>query len=236
MLQAVPVYRLVEKPIFPPAWHAEPNGLLALGGDLTVDRLLAAYQHGIFPWYSQGEPLLWFSPDPRMVLVTRELRMPRGVRRTLEDAPYEVRLDTAFSRVVAGCASVARPGQHGTWITPELQRAYQRLHEMGLAHSAEAWAEGELVGGVYGIGLGGYFSAESMFRTKSGASLLSLVTLVRQLASWGITLFDCQIYSRHTERLGARPWPRRQFLTELHRVLQLPTRRGRWRLEMTSRL
>jgi leucyl/phenylalanyl-tRNA--protein transferase len=236
MRQAVPVYRLVEEPVFPPPWHAEPNGLLALGGDLTVDRLLAAYQRGIFPWYSQGEPVLWFSPDPRMVLVTHELRLPRGVRRTLRAAPYEVRFDTAFPRVVAACASVARPGQHGTWITPELQRAYHGLHEMGLAHSAEAWADGELVGGVYGVCLGGYFSAESMFRTRSGASLLSLVTLVRQLAEWGIALFDCQIYSRHTERLGARPWPRRQFLVELHRALQLPTRNGRWTLEAASHL
>jgi len=232
----MPVYRLIEEPVFPPPWQAEPNGLLALGGDLKAERLLAAYQQGIFPWYSQGEPILWFSPDPRMVLAAAELRVARGMRRTLRRAPYEVRLDTAFERVIGACAQMPRPGQHGTWITPDLREAYCKLHELGLAHSAEAWADGELVGGVYGVCLGGYFSGESMFHLRSGASLLSLVTLVRQLAAWGIGLFDCQIYSRHTERLGARQWSRRRFLFELQRALRAPTRRGRWTLEIGAAL
>jgi len=232
----MPVYRLIDEPVFPPPDEAEPGGLLAVGGDLSAERLVIGYSQGIFPWYSEGEPILWFSPDPRAVLPTSELRLSRGVRRTLRDAPFEVRFDTAFERVIRACASVPRSDQPDTWITADMIDAYCRLHRLGLAHSAEAWAGEELVGGVYGVCLGGYFSGESMFRVRSGASLLALVALVRQLAAWRIDLFDCQLYSAHTARLGAREWPRPRFLGALADALEAPTRRGPWRVEADSAL
>jgi leucyl/phenylalanyl-tRNA--protein transferase len=228
---AMPVYRLIDEPVFPPVSHADRSGLLAVGGDLSPSRLLSAYRCGIFPWYSDGEPILWFSPDPRMVLPTDQLRLGRGTKRTLRRARYELRLDTAFDKVIRACARTPRPEQSGTWLTLDMVDAYCRLHELGFAHSAEAWEDGQLVGGVYGVSLGGYFCGESMFRTRDGASLAALVALVLQLRRWGIGLFDCQMYSRHTERLGAREWPRERFLQKLSGALDQPTRAGRWRFD-----
>ena len=224
----MPVYRLPSEPLFPPASEAEPSGLLAVGGDLSPERLLAAYSEGIFPWYSEGEPLLWFSPDPRMVLLTDRLRPDRGMRRTLKKADFDLRLDGDFELVMKACAEQPRPGAPGTWITRDMVRAYCRLHELGFAHSAEAWRDDELVGGVYGVSVGGYFAGESMFHRRSGASIAALVALLLQLRAWGVTLFDCQTYSAHVARLGARPWPRRRFIHELRRAWHRPTRRGRW--------
>jgi leucyl/phenylalanyl-tRNA--protein transferase len=224
----MPVYRLCDEPIFPPAADAEPSGLLAVGGDLSPVRLLVAYASGIFPWYSDGEPILWFSPDPRMVLEPEGLRPDRGMRRNLEGVDFELRMDSDFERVIRACAGARRPDAAGTWITPEMIRAYCELHDLGFAHSVEAWQDGELVGGVYGVALGTYFSGESMFHARAGASIAALVALVVQLRVWGFRIFDCQTYSRHVERLGARPWLRRRFLDALSVAVAEPTRRGRW--------
>jgi leucyl/phenylalanyl-tRNA--protein transferase len=238
----MPVYLLDERPVFPPPSEAEASGLLAIDGDLSAERLLAAYSSGIFPWYCAGEPILWFSPDPRTVLLASELRIPRGVRRNIErlqrravDA-LEIRFDTAFERVIAGCAGSERPGQQGTWLTDEMLEAYIALHELGYAHSSESWLDGELVGGAYGVSLGHVFSGESMFYRETGASQAAVVALIGQLATWGIELIDCQTYTRHFARLGARPWPRERFLAELGDRLRAPTRRGRWEFELDPSL
>jgi leucyl/phenylalanyl-tRNA--protein transferase len=224
----MPVYRLRDEPIFPPAGDAEANGLLAVGGDLSPVRLLVAYSRGIFPWYSEGEPILWFSPDPRMVLEPERLRPDRGMRRNLAKTDFEMRMDTAFEHVIRACAAARRPGEAGTWITNDMIDAYCGLHELGFAHSVEAWLDGELVGGLYGVALGKYFSGESMFHTRSGASIAALVALVMQLRAWKFAIFDCQTHSRHVERLGASRWVRRRFLKDLAAAVSAPTRRGRW--------
>jgi leucyl/phenylalanyl-tRNA--protein transferase len=228
MSAAVPVYRLREEPVFPPPAHAEPSGLLAVGGDLSPERLLTAYCRGIFPWFGEGEPILWFSPDPRAVIPTADLRPDRGMRRSLEKADFTLRMDSAFEDVIRACAEAPRPGLPGTWITGEMIDAYCRLHELGFAHSVEAYSDGELVGGVYGVGIGAYFAGESMFHRRTGASLSALVALVLQLRAWGVSLFDCQTPSPHVGRLGAQAWPRRRFLHALEHAVAAPTRRGLW--------
>jgi leucyl/phenylalanyl-tRNA--protein transferase len=215
------VYRLAPEPVFPPPWEAEPNGLLAVGGDLSSERLLAAYAAGIFPWYEDPQPILWFSPDPRWILRPADLAVSRRLARTLRGRRFEVTLDTAFGRVMHGCASAARPGAPGTWITPAMLEAYQDLFELGFAHSAEAWEKGELVGGVYGVSLGGAFFGESMFTLRPDASKVALVTLVRQLAAWGFDFLDCQVHTPHLERMGARGWPRDAFLRALLNSVRL---------------
>ena len=224
----MPVYRLGRDPVFPLPSEAEPSGLLAVGGDLSPERLLAAYASGIFPWYSEGEPILWFSPDPRMVLHTDGLRPDRGMRRTLRNADFTLRMDTAFERVMRACAVAPRPGAEGTWITNDMLEAYCRLHELGFAHSVEAWVGDELAGGVYGVSIGALFAGESMFHVRTGASLAALVALLLQLRAWGVRLFDCQTHSAHAERLGASLVRRRAYLADLRRALEQPTRRGRW--------
>jgi len=227
----MPVYRLADELVFPPASEADASGLLAVGGDLSAERLLAAYAHGIFPWPLIDEPLLWFSPDPRMALRPAELRVPRSLTRTLRRAPFEVRLDTRFAEVVQACAKTPRPDEAGTWITAELAKAYVHLHELGFAHSAEAWRDGELVGGLYGVSLGGCFYGESMFTSVPDASKVAFVTLVQQLECWGYELIDCQVHTEHLERFGASEWPRDVFLEALASALERPTRRGAWQLE-----
>lgn len=226
------MYRLGRALVFPSAEEAEPGGLVAVGGDLTPERLLLAYASGIFPWYSVGQPILWHSPDPRFVLLPAELHVPRSLRRELRRGRYRVSLDRAFGRVIRACAEAPRPDQDGTWITPEMIEAYERLHAEGCAHSAEAWEGEELVGGVYGVALGGAFSGESMFTRRPDASKVALVTLLRQLSAWGFVLFDAQTPSEHVRRLGGSEWPRKRFLRALVAALALPTRRGRWTLEL----
>jgi len=226
----VTIYRLGPEPLFPDPREAEPGGLLAVGGDLRPARLLEAYAAGIFPWYEE-EPILWFAPDPRWVLRPDELAVPRRLRRTLRQGRTEVRLDTAFEAVVRACAESPRPDQEGTWITPAMIDAYVALHELGFAHSAEAWREGELVGGMYGVALGGAFFGESMFHRRRDASKIALVCLVWQLAAWGFELLDCQVHTNHLERFGAQPWPRARFQAALAQALEKPTRRGRWQLD-----
>lgn len=217
---------------FPPVELASPEGLLAVGGDLRAERLLEAYRHGIFPWYNPGQPILWWSPDPRAVLFPAKLRVSRSLGKTLRRKKFEVRLDTAFRDVMQRCAEPRdnRPG-HGTWITPEMIEAYCILHERGLAHSVESWSDGKLVGGLYGVALGRAFFGESMFSRETDASKVAFVQLVRQLELWGFAFVDCQLPSAHLFSLGAEEIRRRDFLDRLERALQQPGRPGRWRFE-----
>lgn len=220
---------------FPDPRQADADGLVAYGGDLSPQRVLAAYAQGIFPWPCDEDwPVLWFSPDPRMVLLPSDLHVSRSLRKALNKRTFEVRFDTEFVQVIHLCATTKRPGQRGTWITPDMLQAYCLLHELGFAHSAEAWADGELVGGLYGVSLGAAFFGESMFTRRANASKVALVQLVRQLQAWGFHLVDCQTYSAHLARLGAVMWPRERFLGALAGALQVPTRRGRWTLSQAS--
>jgi leucyl/phenylalanyl-tRNA--protein transferase len=198
---------------FPPVEQAlrQPDGLLAVGGDLTPTRLLNAYRHGIFPWYSEGQPILWWSPDPRTVFATDELRLSSKFRRGLRHSRWEVRADTAFARVIRACAETPRPGQRGTWITPEMRAAYERLHALGHAHSFEVFDGDRLVGGIYGVAVGRMFFGESMFSAVSGGSKVALAALARQLRDWGFPLIDAQVENDHLLSLGARLWPRPRF-------------------------
>lgn len=225
------VYRLPREPVFPDPERAEPDGLLAVGGDLSPRRLLAAYERGIFPWFSEKGPILWWSPDPRLVLRPEWLHLPRSLARTLRRGRYAVRADTAFAEVIAGCAAARRPGQRGTWITPEMIAAYERLHRMGFAHSFEAWEGEGLAGGLYGVSLGGAFFGESMFSERPDASKAAFAASVPWLADRGVALVDCQVRTEHLVRFGAREIPRAAFLAELRRALRRPTLQGKW--EMT---
>jgi leucyl/phenylalanyl-tRNA--protein transferase len=227
----MPFYRLGRKLVFPPPEEAEPSGLLAVGGDLEPERLLLAYASGIFPWYSEGDPILWFSPDPRMILIPASLRISRSLAKALRRTRLEIRLDSDFEGVIRGCANASRPTGEGTWITDDMIQAYGRLHELGYAHSMEVWEGDHLAGGVYGVSLGGSFFAESMFTLRPDASKVALVALARQLGAWGFDLIDCQIYTDHLARFGAVEWERHRFLDLLERSLKRKTRRGKWILE-----
>jgi len=215
---------------FPPVETAllDPPGLLAAGGDLAPERLIAAYRRGIFPWYSSGEPILWWSPDPRMVLLPEEFKISRSFSRTLRNAAYEVRLDTAFAEVVGACANTSRNGQPGTWITTEMQAAYCRLHEAGYAHSVETWVGGKLVGGLYGVAIGRAFFGESMFTCVRDASKIALAHLVSHLLRRGFGIIDCQMETSHLASLGARPIPRSDFVAALASCVDDDDAPGRW--------
>ena len=226
------IFRLHRSPVFPDPELAEPDGLLAVGGDLSPARVVAAYAQGIFPWYSPGSPILWWSPDPRMVLIPGEMHVSRSLRRTLRSGRYQVRADTAFERVIRRCAEKDRPGQDGTWIVPEMVDAYLRLHRRGLAHSVEAWEGGELAGGLYGVSLGAAFFGESMFADRPDASKAAFATLVEWLRAAGFDLVDCQVETEHLRRFGAREISRREFRARLEASLARPTRAGRWTLEV----
>jgi leucyl/phenylalanyl-tRNA--protein transferase len=225
----MPVYRLPEEYIFPPPDHAEDDGLLAVGGDLSERRLLLAYASGIFPWYSEGSPLLWWSPDPRLVLIPDELKISRSLSQKIKKNVYTVTMDTAFDSIINNCATVQRRNSNGTWITDDMMAAYSELHNSGFAHSIEAWYEGELAGGLYGISLGAAFFGESMFAVRSDASKVAFVQLVQQLRKWQFTLVDCQITTTHLVRFGAREIPRSDFLHRLRRALEKPTKKGKWK-------
>jgi leucyl/phenylalanyl-tRNA---protein transferase len=208
----------------------DPNGLLAAGGDLSMPRLLDAYRHGIFPWYSAGQPLLWWTPDPRMVMEPAVFRISRSLRKRLRRADYEVRVDTCFPEVMKACAA-PRPEQHGTWITQEMIRAYHALHRAGIAHSVEVWVDGALAGGLYGVALGRMFYGESMFSRVSDASKIALAHLVRQLERWQYGLIDCQMHTEHLATLGARSMPRAQFMRKLEELVNYPASPGKWRFD-----
>jgi leucyl/phenylalanyl-tRNA--protein transferase len=227
----VTLYRLDERLVFPPAHMAEPGGLLAVGGDLRPERLLLGYASGIFPWYHDGLPILWHSPDPRAVLELARLHVPKSLRKTARRRPYELRLDTAFEQVIEGCARTPRRHEEGTWITDEMREAYVELHRLGFAHSAEAWLGGELVGGLYGVSIGGMYFGESMFARAPDASKLAFVALCEQLARWGFDLVDSQVMTEHLERFGCDEWPRKRYLAAVRERVGRPTRRGPWQFE-----
>lgn len=224
----MPVYRLGKELAFPPPHKADPTGLLAVGGDLSPERLLLGYRSGIFPWYEEGLPILWHSPDPRFVLEVDKVVVPRSTKKAINRALYEVRLDTAFDQVMAACGTTKRRGQRGTWITEEMKRAYGELHRRGYAHSVESWQDGKLVGGLYGVSLGKVFFGESMFAHADEASKVAFVTLVGRLRDWGITLIDSQVYTDHLARFGAEEWPRERYLAALEAALDAPTKVGKW--------
>ena len=220
---------------FPDPNRAPKDGPLALGGDLSPARLLDAYSHGIFPWFENDElPILWWSPDPRAVLAPAELRVSRSLAKQLRSGRYDVTADRAFADVVAGCA-VPRQVGAGTWITQRMRRAYCELHRAGYAHSVEAWRDDALVGGLYGVSLGGMFFGESMFSRAADASKVALAHLARQLAAWNFTLIDCQMPTDHLRSLGAREMPRAKFLHLVAANNDAPTRRGLWAFERPAK-
>ena len=226
---------LSDKADFPPLEQAlrRPNGLLAAGGDLSPTRLSRAYRLGIFPWYSEGEPILWWSPDPRMVLFPAELKIARSLRKSLRRGLFQVTADTAFERVIQACSEL-RPGQLGTWITTEMKRAYCRLHSLGIAHSVESWRDGELVGGLYGVGIGRAFFGESMFSREDDASKVALARLVAQLDHWGFGIVDCQMRTPLLAAFGAREIPRGEFARRLAELVNYNSILGPWHLSTTA--
>ncbi len=217
---------------FPPVSAAlkDPDGLLAAGGELTAARLVDAYSHGIFPWFNPGQPILWWSPDPRTVLIPRELKISRSLNKVLRNRSYEVRADTSFRAVMQACAE-PRPQQDGTWITDEMIAAYCALHAQGLAHSIETWIDGELAGGLYGVALGRMFYGESMFTRAADASKIALVHLVRQLERWHFGMIDCQVHTGHLASVGARAIPRADFMRKLRELINYAGVNGRWELD-----
>jgi leucyl/phenylalanyl-tRNA---protein transferase len=225
------VFRLPREHRFPAPHQAEPDGLLAVGGDLAPGRLLEAYAQGIFPWFGEDTPILWWSPDPRLVLEPGWLHVPRSLERKMRRGSYALRVDTAFSAVIRRCAEAVRPDQDGTWITEAMVGAYERLHALGFAHSFEAWEGGALAGGLYGVSLGGAFFGESMFADRPDASKVAFARSVEWLAARGVDLVDCQVRTDHLVRFGAREVPRAEFLARLARALERPTLRGRWSLD-----
>ena len=224
------VFALPAQPIFPDPSLADEDGLLAVGGDLSPQRLLMAYGRGIFPWYSENAPILWWSPDPRLILEPSRVHVPKRLERILRQGVFRFTLDTAFERVIAGCAQTPRRGACGTWIVPEMLAAYCRLHELGFAHSIEVWSGGTLVGGLYGVALGGAFFGESMFYNEPDASKAGFVILIRALDRAGFILFDCQQTTAHMLRFGGFEVPRDEFLSRLEQALELPSPRGPWSL------
>ena len=221
---------------FPPLSSAltHPNGLLAAGADLSPQRLLAAYRRGIFPWYAQGQPILWWSPDPRMVLIPSELKVSRSLAKTLRNRSHEIRFDGAFEAVMHGCATRGADdaahgtGERGTWITDDMRAAYLRLHELGYAHSAETWIEGELAGGLYGVAIGRMFYGESMFTRARDASKMAMVHLVRRLERRGCGMIDCQMHTAHLASLGARAIPRSEFSLRLQELVDYAVTPAKW--------
>ena len=224
----MPVFLLSENVTFPPAHFATPEGLLAVGGDLSEERLLAAYRNGIFPWYSDNEPILWWSPDPRLVLYPDELHVSRTLKKVLNKNIFSITFDCAFKDVIDACAKTRTQKDEGTWIVEAMQDAYVQLHEAGYAHSVESWKDGQLVGGLYGVSLGHCFFGESMFSRATNASNVALVTLTRHLGALSFHFIDCQVTTGHLMRFGAREIPRSQFLKELRQSLKFPTLKGRW--------
>lgn len=218
--------------IFPPVSWASPDGVIAIGGRPDPETLKTAYSRGIFPWPHLGLPMLWFCPDPRFVLRPEEAHVSRSLRKEMRRGDFAVRADTAFGEVIRACAAKPRPGQDGTWITDEMIDGYTALHEEGLAHSVEAWRDGRLAGGFYGISLGAVFFGESMFADVPNASKVAFATLLANLVRWRFALVDCQSYTDHLAGFGAVEWRRARFLAVLKKALRQPTRVGRWTLEL----
>jgi len=224
------VYFLDSRIRFPDPSEAEPGGLLAVGGDLSPERLLLAYENGIFPWYSEGDPILWFSPDPRMVFFPEDFKFSKTLLKTVSSGKFSVKVDTDFTAVVESCAQVQRKGQSGTWITEEMKTAYGNLHEQGYAHSFETYREEKLVGGLYGVSLGGTFFGESMFHLETDASKVALFHLARKCWEFGFDFIDSQVPTDHMKTLGGREISRREFLLALESSLRKKTLRSVWQI------
>ncbi|HEX9714839.1 MAG TPA: leucyl/phenylalanyl-tRNA--protein transferase [Desulfurivibrionaceae bacterium] len=224
----MPVFQLSDTLLFPPPALAREDGLLAVGGDLSVPRLLLAYQHGIFPWYSPGEPILWWSPDPRLVLFPAEFHLAKRLARTIRQQIFSITFDTAFAQVIKACGQTRRKEGQGTWLDEEMIRAYCELHDQGHAHSVECWQNGELVGGLYGVALGAVFFGESMFSLVPDSSKVALAGLVERLQGWDFALIDCQVGTGHLQRLGAREISGAEFSTRLAEAVAKPSRLGSW--------
>jgi leucyl/phenylalanyl-tRNA--protein transferase len=205
------MFLLSKELFFPPVDMADEDGLLAMGGDLSTERLLLAYRSGIFPWYNENEPICWWSPNPRFVLYPAELKVSSSMKTVLQNGKYRFTTNRVFAQVIQNCKTVSRNGQDGTWISPAMQKAYTTLHELGYAHSAETWQDGELIGGLYGIRLGNLFFGESMFSLKPNASKFAFINYARQLQKENVQLIDCQLHTNHLESLGARMIPRELF-------------------------
>ncbi len=221
-------YQLNEEIIFPHPELAREDGLLAFGGDLSIHRLLLAYQHGIFPWYNEDEPILWWSPDPRFVLFPEKIKVSKSMKQVLRRNTFEVSFDLNFEYVIQQCGTVDRPGQLGTWISPEMIQAYIELHQAGFAHSVEVWQNGEIVGGLYGVSLGKMFFGESMFAHVSNASKTGFITLAKVLEEKGFTLIDCQLETKHLASLGAEMIPKSSFIKKLSINELESTYQGKW--------
>jgi leucyl/phenylalanyl-tRNA---protein transferase len=224
----MPIYRLGSQPVFPDPEEAEENGLLAVGGDLSVPRLLNAYASGLFPWYGQDDPILWWSPPERALILPGEEHLSRRTLRAIKNAGFEIRVDTCFEAVVAACAEIPRSGQDSTWITLEMRAAYLELHREGFAHSFETFHGNELVGGLYGISLGAAFFGESMFSREDNASRAAFAALCERVWAWDFHFVDGQLPNDNLAQLGARVITREDFLDRLERAMKEPTRRGIW--------
>jgi len=224
----MPVYELIKEYIFPDPEEAEPDGLLAIGGDLDVKRLLIAYASGIFPWYTEGQPILWWSPDPRTVLFPRQFKRTKNLYRVVKSNHFDIRFDRNFKQVIMNCSKVPRKGQDGTWITPEMINSYIELHKMGYCHSVESYLKNKLVGGLYGVSLGGVFFGESMFHLETDASKVALWHLVDRLLEWNFDIVDVQQDTPHLKKMGAVNIDRRKFLNLLDVSLKRKPRIGSW--------
>ena len=224
----MPVFKLTEKIVFPDPELADESGLLAVGGDLTHERLILAYANGIFPWYSKGEPILWWSPNPRMILLPQNIKISKSLDQTIRLNKYTTTFDNAFEEVIKSCKTAPRPGQTGTWITAEMQEAYIALHKLGFAHSVETWQNEELVGGLYGVSLGRAFFGESMFFKSRDASKVALVNLASFLQKHNFKFIDSQVETDHLKSMGAISISRPEFLELLKEAILLPTKRGKW--------
>ncbi len=231
----MPIYRLIREHIFPPPEGADPSGIVAIGGDLHPDRVWLAYQSGIFPWYSEGEPLLWWSPEPRFGFTPDRFVVQRSLAKRVRRGDYTITFDTAFADVLRGCATTRRPGQRGTWLTADLQAAFRALHLRGHTHSVEAWKDGVLIGGLYGVVVGGMFCGESMFALEPDASKVAFVWLVRQLEVWGFGFIDCQVPTPHLARFGAEEIPRATYLAHLDRLKAWSGPSGPWSFDQGFR-
>ena len=227
------IYLLSKKePGFPPLEESDENGLLAIGGDLGTERLKAAYSSGIFPWYQDGQPILWWSPDPRMVLYPDKLKVSHSLKQTIKSRRFQVTFDREFARVIDSCSQATRSGQDGTWITKEMKNAYIRLHKAGLAHSVETWLDGELAGGLYGVSLGGIFCGESMFHSQADASKVAFYYLVEKLKKWSFEIIDAQVFTSHLQSLGGELIDRKRYVEILNKALEKPGKPGLWNEEL----
>lgn len=232
----MPIFQLTDEIAFPPPKLANQDGMLAIGGDLSPQRLLLAYQMGIFPWYGEGEPIIWWSLSPRCILYPKDLKISKSMKQVLRKEDFTVSFDTAFREVIGACQKINRKDQFGTWITDDMLEAYCELHHLGWGHSVEVWDKktGELIGGLYGISIGSCFFGESMFANKSNMSKVAFLFLVKQLEAWNFQMIDCQQVTQHLQSLGARKVPRVYFLKKLEKIVQTPSKVGQWTREIES--